>query len=343
MTHVGSLTDLPARFGLAGDAGAWILAAAFALGGFLVGVVAELALTRGMGALASRSSTRLDDVLAGAFRGPIRLFFTLVGALLAVLVLPAPALAHAVASRLLDVAVLLVLVVLTARVLGGLIVAYGERSRLVGSTRRFLRRVAVTAIYVVGVLFILDNQGISITPLLTTLGLAGLAAALAFQDTLANFFAGVYVQADRPLDVGHRVRFEDLKVEGTVVDVGWRTTKLRTAEGDLLVIPNTKVAAGVVIDYDLPEPRTMLRIPVRVSKDADPRRVAQILEETARELAEEGIVGEPKARFHPGFVGGAFELTLHVETRDYEARDRVGDELRHRIVERLRGEGVAMA
>ena len=282
-------------------------------------------------------------MLAGAFRGPIRLFFVFLGVLLGILVLPLPAWAHSLASAALDVAIMLVLVILAARIAGGLILTYGEGSRLVGSTRRFLRRVAVTAIYVVGFLFILDNLGISITPLLTTLGLAGLAAALALQDTLANFFAGVYVQADRPLDVGHRVRFEDLKVEGTVVDVGWRTTKLRTPEGDLLVIPNVKVASGVVVDYDLPEPRTTLRVPVRVARSADPRRVLHALEEVARGLGDPGIVGEPKARFSPGFVGGAFEFTLQVETDSYESRERVGDELRHRVVERLRGEGVEMA
>lgn len=81
-----------------------------------------------------------------------------------------PAWAHRAASLLLDVAVMLVLV--AARLAGGLILVYGERSRLVGATSRFLRRVAVAAIYVVGVLFVLDNVGVSITPLLTTLGLA---------------------------------------------------------------------------------------------------------------------------------------------------------------------------
>lgn len=343
MTHVGPLTGLPERYELDAGAGPWIVALALVLASFLLGVVVEAVLTRGLAALARRTTGRLDNVLSSAFRGPIRLFFLLVGVLLGILVLPAGAMAHAVATRLLDVAVLLVLVILGARVVSGLILTYGERSRLASSTRLFLRRVAVTSIYVVGFLLILDNQGLSITPLLTTLGLAGLAAALAFQDTLANFFAGIYVQADKPLEVGHRVRFEDLKVEGTVVDVGWRTTKLRTPEGNLLVIPNTKVAAGVVVDYDLPERRTALRIPVRVSKDADPRRVAALLEETARGLRDPGIVGEPKVQFAPGFVGGAFELTLAVEAVDVEARERVGHELRFRVVEALRRADVELA
>lgn len=342
MTHVGPLTGLPGALGLDSLLGHLLVAAAFVLGGFVLGVVAEVLLTRALTGFAARTPGRLDDVLANAFRGPIRLFVTLVGILLGLLVLELPAWVHRLASSLLDVAVLLVLVVAAARVVGGLILVYGERSRLVGATRRFLRRVAVAAIYVVGFLFILDNVGISITPLLTTLGLAGLAAALAFQDTLANFFAGVYVQADKPLDVGHRVRFEDLKVEGTVLDVGWRTTKLRTAEGDVLVIPNTKVASGVVVDYDLPEPRTTLRLPVRVARSADPRRVAALLEETARGLGDPGVVAEPEARFSPGFVGGAFEFTLVVEAVDFAARERVAEELRYRVVERLRAAGIEM-
>lgn len=343
MTHVGPLTGLPQDLGLEAPAGPFLVAAALALGSFMLGVVAELLLTRALKSFAARTPGRLDDIVAEAFRGPIRLIFTLVGALLGVLVLDAPAWAHALASVLLDVAVMLVLVVVAARLVGSLILVYGERSRLVGATRRFLRRVAVAAIYLVGGLFILDNVGVSITPLLTTLGLAGLAAALALQDTLANFFAGVYVQADKPLDVGHRVRFEDLKVEGTVVDVGWRTTKLRTAEGDILVIPNTKVAAGVVVDHDLPEPRTTLRLPVRVARSADPRRVAALLEETARGLDDPGVTGAPQAFFAPGFVGGAFEFTLVLDAVDVAAKERVAQELRFRLVERLRTAGVEMA
>jgi small-conductance mechanosensitive channel len=342
MTHVGPLTGLPAELGLDAAIGQFLVAAAFVLGAFMLGVLAELALTRALAGFASRTPGRLDDLLADAFRGPIRLFFTVIGVLLALLVVDLPALVHRLASLLLDVAVMLVLVIVAARLVGGLIFVYGERSRLVGATRRFLRRVAVSAIYVIGFLFILDNVGISITPLLTTLGLAGLAAALAFQDTLANFFAGVYVQADKPLDVGHRVRFEDLKVEGTVVDVGWRTTKLRTAEGDILVIPNTKVAAGVVIDYDLPEPRTTLRLPVRVARSADPRAVASLLEEVARGVGDPGVIGEPRALFSPGFVAGAFEFTLVLDAVDIAAKERVAEELRFRVVERLRGAGVEM-
>ncbi len=342
MTHVGPLTGLPADLGLDRAFGQLLVAAAFVLGFFVLGVLADVLLTRALAGFAARTHGKLDDVLAGAFRGPIRLFFILVGLLLGLLVLDLPAWAHRAASLLLDVAVMLVVVIVAARLAGGLILVYGERSRLVGATRRFLRRVAVSAIYVVGFLFILDNVGISITPLLTTLGLAGLAAALAFQDTLANFFAGVYVQADKPLDVGHRVRFEDLKVEGTVVDVGWRTTKLRTREGDILVIPNTKVAAGIVVDHDLPEPRTTLRLPVKVARSADPRRVAALLEETARSLGDAGMVGDPKARFSPGFVADGFEFTLTLEAVDVEAKDRIAEELRYRVVERLRGAGVEM-
>lgn len=344
MGHVGSLTRLPPALGLDGDLGAFLLAAAFAVGGFLAGALAEALLARGVAAVAARSRTPLDDAVTKAFRGPIRLFLTLIGVLLGLLVLPALAPFHGLVSRLLDVAVMLALVVVAARLVSGALLAQGQRSRIAGATRRLLRRLAVSAIYVVGLLVILENQGISITPLLTTLGLAGLAAALALQDTLANFFAGLYVQADKPLDVGHRVRFEDLKVEGTVVDVGWRTTKLRTLDGNLLVIPNVKVAAGVVVDYDLPERRTTASVPVRVAKGADPRRVAALLEETARGLRDPGMAGEPRARFTPGMLaGGGFELTLFVETTDVEARERVAEELRYRVVDALRQAQVDLA
>ena len=98
---------------------------------------------------------------------------------------------------------------------------------------------------VIGGLVLLGHLGITITPILTALGIGGLAVALALQDTLSNLFAGFHLLADRPVSVGDVVRLEN-GMEGVVEDIGWRSTRIRQPGEDLIIVPNAKLAQGIL-------------------------------------------------------------------------------------------------
>src|SRR5205823_797479 len=87
----------------------------------------------------------------------------------------------------------------------------------------------------------------AITPLLTALGIGGLAVSLALQDTLSNFFAGIYVLLDKPIRIGDTVKLESGH-EGTMLAIGWRTTRLRNTSGEIIVVPNNKVVQSVLLN-----------------------------------------------------------------------------------------------
>lgn len=314
---------------------------------FVVAYLVQTFVVRGLGALARRSKTRVDDIVSEALRGPIVVIGALVGTSLALLVTPAPASVHDWAARGLAVVLLAGFIVLLARILGGLVTAYGEHASVSGASQTLARRITVGVIYVVGTLLILDNLGVSITPLLTTLGLAGLALALALQDTLSNFFAGIWVQADRPIDVGHYVRIEELNVEGFVVTVGWRTTKIRTLANNHVVVPNARIASSVITDFDLPEPRMSLLVNVPVSHRADPREVERVVLDEAMRATKEvpGLLAEPApfVRFIPGFTDRGIEFTLICQVKTFVDQYLAQHEIRHRLAERLRAEGISLA
>src|SRR5262249_59733874 len=97
-------------------------------------------------------------------------------------------------------------------------------------------------VFVIGLLVLLTALGIAITPILTALGVGGLAIALALQDTLGNLFAGLHLLADRPIRVGDYVRLSVENVEGHVLDVGWRSTRIRMLQNNVVVVPNKRVA-----------------------------------------------------------------------------------------------------
>jgi small-conductance mechanosensitive channel len=108
-----------------------------------------------------------------------------------------------------------------------------------------------TLIYSMGILVILSYLGIPITPILTTLGVGGLAVGLALKDTLSNIFSGLYVIMEKKIKIGDFIELENGK-KGYVENINWRTTTLRTLSNDVIIIPNEKLAQSVIVNYVKP-------------------------------------------------------------------------------------------
>jgi len=198
---------------------------------------------------------------------------------------------------------------------------------------------------VVGGLVLLGALGVQITPLLTALGVGGLAVALALQDTLGNLFAGLHLLADRPIRVGDYVKIGD-SIEGFVVDVGWRSTRVRLLQNNVVIVPNSNVAKSTIINYDLPESRMALLIRVSVDYASDPDRVAAVLiDEATRAVGDvPNLLGDPppRAQLIPGFGESGLEFTLVVQIVRFVEQFPVQDELRKRILRRFRAEGITI-
>jgi len=130
-------------------------------------------------------------------------------------------------------------------------------------------------VFGVGLLILLRIWGVSITPVLTALGVGGLAVALALQDTLSNIFAGVHLLVEAPITVGNYVRI-GADEEGTVTDIGWRTTRIQTGSNSTIIVPNKTITNGIILNYDLPDPRAGTFVPILVAHHADLALVEQI-------------------------------------------------------------------
>jgi small-conductance mechanosensitive channel len=210
---------------------------------------------------------------------------------------------------------------------------------LTGLTQAVIKGVVIT----LGVLILLGTLGVSITPILTALGVGGLAVALALQDTLSNLFAGIHILVEKSIRVGDMIRLESGE-EGTVTDIGWRTTRIRLAPNNVVIIPNNKLAQARILNYSLPDKSMALLIPISVSYEADLDLVQRILiEETARGARDiPGLLAqpEPMVRFVPGFGQSSLDLTLVCQVREFTDQIPVQHELRLRILKRFRADGV---
>ena len=256
--------------------------------GVLVGLVLENLVLAWLRRFAERTAWKGDDVIVESLTGATLVGCSLLGAYFATFHLPlsAPALGH-VRNGLLVVLVLAATVVLS-RMVSGLIATW---SGGLPSTSIF-RNISKLVIYVLGALVILQTLGISIAPILTALGVGGLAVALALQDTLSNLFAGIHILASRQVRVGDYVQL-DTGQEGYVQDIAWRNSAIKTLPNNLIIVPNSKLASAIVTNYHSPTQELAVLVNLGVSYDSDLEKVERVTVEVGREIMKKVEGGVP--------------------------------------------------
>ena len=138
-----------------------------------------------------------------------------------------------------------------------------------------IRRAGGVIIYAIGGLLMMDVLGINISPLIAGLGLGGLAVALAIQPTLANLFAGTYVMTEGVIATGDYIKLEN-GLQGYVVEVSWRSTRIRDWHNNLVVVPNSKFAETIITNFQQPTNAVNVYFECGTSYDSDLYRVEEI-------------------------------------------------------------------
>ncbi|MBI1859707.1 MAG: mechanosensitive ion channel family protein [Deltaproteobacteria bacterium] len=200
------------------------------------------------------------------------------------------------------------------------------------------------SVMAIGAMVILSILGISITPVLTALGVGGLAVALALKDTLENLFAGIYLLTDRTIRVGDVVKL-DSGQDGVVDDIGWRTTRIRTFNSTTVILPNSKLAQASVTNYCIPDQRFSTGFTFMVAIENDPSQVEALVTEILKKGSED-IVGiaaypEPVVRFINGFIPGALEFTVTYTVTQYTSQGFTQHELKKRIFKIFREKNIS--
>lgn len=293
---------------------------------------------------ALRTASPIDDIVVGALRRPSVFWCLAIGLHIGLSMSEIPDKYLIYLLRTIRVLVTFSVTMSASTIVGKIVGRSVQSTDLPVPATGLAYAVIKGTVIAIGFVIILSQMGVAIAPLLTALGVGGLAVALALQDTLANLFAGIHILVDKPIRVGDVLRLESGQ-EGTVLDITWRTTRIRTFQNNLVVIPNSKLSQSVMTNFSLPEPQVSLQIPVSVDYASDPRRVEQVLRDLARTAATEvpGLLTEPAplARFAPGFGPASLDFTLSVTVAAHADQIAVQSELRARIVERFRAEGIA--
>jgi small-conductance mechanosensitive channel len=218
------------------------------------------------------------------------------------------------------------------------------RYRPLGNIKSPVELLTKIVLFVIGGMLILDNLGVSLTPLLTTLGIGSLAVAIALQDTLGNAFAGLHIKADQPIEVGQFIRLEGGD-EGYVERIGWRSTRIRMLPNKSAVVPNSKLVQSTIVNYDLPDPEVAVLVQVGVHYDSDLNKVERVTCEVGRDIMRrvKGAVPhfEPFIRFHT-FNQSSIDFTVILRARTFVDNYLVKHEFIKALQERYREEGIVI-
>jgi small-conductance mechanosensitive channel len=197
-------------------------------------------------------------------------------------------------------------------------------------------------VWALGGLVLLNSLGVAITPLLTALGVGGLAVALALQDTLSNLFAGVHILASHKVQPGDFIQLDN-GMEGYVQDTNWRSTIIRQLPNNLLVVPNATVASSIVTNYHLPEHEISVTVPCSVSYDSDLEHVETVTVEVGQQVMKEvngGIPAhEPTVRYST-FDDSGISFNVGLRAADISAQALVTHEFIKRLHARYQREGI---
>lgn len=222
--------------------------------------------------------------------------------------------------------------------------AYGAMLAPVMPVSSLTRNIAWTVVAVIGLLVILNGLGLSITPMITALGVGGLAVALALQEPLANFFAGLFITLAGQIRVGDYVTLDGGQ-EGYILDFSWRSTRLRMLSNNLIIVPNAKLAQAIVINHHLPSQDMAVLVEVGVDYASDLAHVERVVVDVARDIMKRvpgGVPGfEPFVRYHT-FADSSINFTVILRGQEFVDQYLIKHEFIKQLHARFDAEGISI-
>jgi len=247
-------------------------------------------------------------------------------------------------SYILFTVIILTITRVIARTVSGVIDMQIERSQQKMPKTTLLNAIVNGIIYAMGILVVLQYYGISIAPILTALGVGGMAVALALQETLANIFSGLHLILSKQLRLGDYIHLSSGE-EGRVTDITWRfTTIVPVGEGNMVVIPNQKIASSIITNYSMPRQDIVLKIPVGVAYDSNLQQVEDVTLDVARQVLtdlneklDEGR--QPSVRFY-NFGDSSIDFNVFLHSSRFDDQFRLKHEFIKALTARFREEGI---
>ena len=293
--------------------------------------------------ITQKTNWKGDDVFFEAIESHIVLWFFLLSLNIASTSIPFLSDVYLAYLSKIIVAVLILSMTLAASKIGvGVLDYWAEKQGTDLPSTTIFVNLARIIIISVGVLVILQSIGISITPLLTAMGVGGLAISLALKDTLSDFFAGLHILLSQKVKPGDFIEL-DSGYMGYVQNITWRHTILMERTNNEVTVPNTKISAAIVKNYDKGDPSFSIRVPIGVSYKSDLSHVVKVTEEVAATVVadiEGAKKDNPAVVRYFQFGPSSVDLKVYFRGEKYGDQHLIIDEFIRRIHKRFQLENI---
>ena len=310
----------------------------------LLGLLARKSIFRRLSGWARRTKSDWDDVLIDSIRTPFVVWCAMIGIYAALELSRLPEKYVAYGSKTLLILAVISIVLAASKASTVVIQRISRISADAVPLTSLTQYMVQILLFGIGILVILNSLGISVTPILATLGVGGLAVALALQDTLSNLFAGFHLIGSRQLRTGDYIRLESGD-EGIVTDISWRITKIRMLSNNIVQIPNAKLAQSILINYNMPVKELSVLVEAGVHYDSDLRKVEAITCDVAGEVLRTVPGGvpdfQPFIRYHT-FGESSIQFTMILRVKEFTDQYLIKHEFIKRLHERYRKEGIVI-
>ncbi|MFE5587221.1 mechanosensitive ion channel family protein [Kitasatospora sp. NPDC056531] len=321
----------------------WVVAGIALASGCVAGLVLR-ALMKWLGKHASRTKWSGDDIIVDALRTIVPWTAVVAGAEVAASALPLTARIGGLVGQSLTAVLIVIATLSAARVVAGLVQSVAASRTGVAASASIFVNITRVVVLSMGVLVALETLGVSIAPLVTALGVGGLAVALALQDTLANLFAGVHILASKTVQPGDYIRLTSGE-EGYVVDINWRNSVVRNLSNNLVIIPNGRLARTNMTNYSQPEKKLSILVQAGVGYDSDLEHVERVTLDVVDSVMADVSGGVPDheavVRFHT-FADSRINFTVILGVGEFSDQYRIKHEFIKRLHQRYRTEGISI-
>ena len=322
----------------------FILQMSFIIGGILLGIIGEF-VRKKIEKLALKTKWQGDDIVIRSLKGFVFLWFVLAGLFIAVFNLPFKENILNIIKKILVIISIFSVTIVITKITVSLFNTYNKKLKGDIPSVSIFTNIIKFVLLIIGIMIILNYLGISITPILTALGVGGLAVALALQDTLSNLFSGLQILMARQIKVGDYIKLESGE-EGYVVDITWKNTTIKQISNNIIVIPNSKLSNTIITNYNLPETEMSIVVPVGVSYDSDLEKVERVTLEVAKEILEnvEGGVKtfQPVIRYHT-FNDFSIDFNVVLRVKEFSYQYPLRHEFIKRLHKRYEEEGITIS
>ncbi len=287
----------------------------------LIGYIIERIVLMKLKESAEKTQWKGDDIIIKSFSGMVIILLGVIGFYISLDLVPLPQHLRIIIEKVLLITGIITVSIILSRIILGFVEYNAGTIKGIAPSTSILKSIIKIFIVAIVGMTIMQSIGISITPIITALGIGGLAVALALQDSLSNLFAGFYITASQQIKVGDFIKLENGE-QGYVVDITWRNTSIRTVQNNVIILPNTRFANSAITNYCLGEQGFNVPVQVAVSFSADLKKVEDITKEVAKEtlmIIPGGVTEfEPQIRYTSfGKTSVNFDVILRVKEYKY--------------------------